>query len=48
MAGSSSRGAIDLHNECERLQLDEEENGGLEVAEDEDEDNGRIKNDSRY
>ena len=48
MAGSSSRGAIDLHNECARLQLDEEENGGLEVAEDEDEDNGRIKNDSRY
>ncbi|KAH9678676.1 reverse transcriptase domain-containing protein [Citrus sinensis] len=48
MAGSSSRGAIDLHNECARLQLDEEEEGGLEVAVEEDEDNGRIKNESRY
>ncbi|KAL9411935.1 hypothetical protein AB3S75_045523 [Citrus x aurantiifolia] len=48
MAGLSSRGAIDLHNECARLQLDEEEEGGLEVAVEEDEDNGRIKNDSRY
>ena len=47
MAGSSSRGAVDLHTECARLQLDEEEEG-LEVAGEEDDDNGGIKIDSHY
>ncbi|KAH9726440.1 reverse transcriptase domain-containing protein [Citrus sinensis] len=48
MAGSSSRGVTDLQSECARLQLDEEEEGGLEVAGEEDEDNGQNKVDSRF
>ena len=43
MAGSSSRAVVDLHTECARLQLDEEEESGLEVAGEEDEDNGGLK-----
>ena len=48
MFGSSSRGAADLQSECARLTLDEEEEGGLEVAGEEAVDNGRIKVDSRF
>ncbi|KAL9440546.1 hypothetical protein AB3S75_019254 [Citrus x aurantiifolia] len=48
MAGSSSRGAVDLQSECARLQLNEEEEGGLEVVGEEDEDNGKNKVDSRF
>ncbi|KAH9779368.1 reverse transcriptase domain-containing protein [Citrus sinensis] len=47
MAGSSNR-AADLQRECARLQIDEEEEGDLEVAGEEDEDNGRVKIDFRY
>ncbi|KAL9441316.1 hypothetical protein AB3S75_019905 [Citrus x aurantiifolia] len=48
MAGSSNRGAGDLQRECARLQIDEEEEGGLEVTREADEDNGKVKIDSRY
>ncbi|KAH9763510.1 reverse transcriptase domain-containing protein [Citrus sinensis] len=48
MAGSSNQGAFDLQNECARLQLDEEEEGGLEVAIEVDENQESINNDFRY
>ena len=48
MVGSSNQGAFDLQNECAWLQLDEEEEGGLEVAVEVDENNESIKNDFRY
>ncbi|KAH9779226.1 CCHC-type domain-containing protein [Citrus sinensis] len=48
MAGSSSRGTAELQSECARLQLNEEEEGELEVAGEEDADNGKNKVDSRF
>ena len=48
MAGSSNQGAFDLQNECARLQLDEEEEGGLEVAVEVDGNNESINNDFHY
>lgn len=47
MAGSSSRGVGDLHTDCARLHLEEEEECGLEVF-GEEEDSEVIKIDSRY
>ena len=40
MAGSSVNAEFDLHNACAHLQLEEEEEGGLRVTGDEEEDNG--------
>ncbi|KAH9802749.1 reverse transcriptase domain-containing protein [Citrus sinensis] len=48
MAGPSNQGAFDLQNECARLQLDEEEEGGLEVVTEVDENQESINNDFRY
>ncbi|KAL9462410.1 hypothetical protein AB3S75_000419 [Citrus x aurantiifolia] len=48
MAGSSVHVEADLHHAYARLQLEEEEEGGLIVPGDEEEDNGDFRIDSRY
>lgn len=48
MAGSSSRGVVDLHTDCALLHLEEDEGSGLEVSGEKEEDNGVIKIDSCY